>query len=121
MSKPKWIKVEGRTNLAGVQYSDYQLICVSLKPGTIVRLVGEPQNRYDNMAIRVEYKGISIGYIPARTVLQSELWNYHKRGAKIVAVITAFNKNNPTWSAITIQCLRTQVEERTNKKFDIVF
>lgn len=109
--KQKWINIESRTNLAGVQYSDYQLVCGSLKPGTIVDLIGEPCNLHDNMAIRVEYSGILLGYIPTRTTLQSELWRYHKLGCKLNAIITAFNKTNPTWCMITVQCIRTECRD----------
>lgn len=109
-TKNKWINIEGRFNLHGVQYSDYQLIVGGLKPGTVVDLIGEPSNKYDHKAIRVEYKGVKIGYIPAATIYQSELWNYHKRGAKCIGIVTAFNKNNPTWCMITIQCKRTEVK-----------
>lgn len=103
----KWENIEGRFNVAGVQYSDYQLIFKCLKPGTVVNLIGEPTNLYDSLAIRVEYKGIKLGYIPRHSIQQSELWNSHRRGCKCIGIITAFNKNNPTWCLITIQVKRT--------------
>lgn len=105
----KWENIEGRINLSGVQYSDYQLVCggnKSLKPGTVLQLFGEPLNKHDSLAIRVEYKGIFLGYIPQGSIHQSELWNSHRNGYKCIAVLTAFNKNNPTWCMITVQCKR---------------
>lgn len=109
VKKPKWQDIGPRINLAGVQYSDYQLIAGGLKPGTVVDLVGEPGNPHDFKAIRVEYQKISLGYIPARTDsnLQSVLWWEHNKGAKIIGVVTAFEKSNPTWCMITIQCKLT--------------
>lgn len=103
----KWSDIEGRFNLAGVQFSDYQLIFKHLKPGTVVKLVGEPYNIWDRWAVRVEYKGIKLGYVPKHSIHQSELWNSHRRGSKCVGVVTAFNKTNPTWCMITIQLKKT--------------
>lgn len=109
VKEPKWSDIGPRINLAGVQYSDYQLIAGGLKPGTVVDLVGEPGNPHDSKAIRVEYQKISLGYIPVKTDsnLQSVLWWEHNKGAKIIGVITAFEKSNPTWNMITIQCKLT--------------
>lgn len=106
---PKWQDIGRRINLAGVQYSDYQLIAGGLEPGTVVDLVGEPGNPHDSKAIRVEYQKISLGYIPVKTDsnLQSVLWWEHNKGAKIIGVITAFEKSSPTWCMITIQCKLT--------------
>src|SRR5678815_5236155 len=104
LSKNKWQDVEGRINLAGVQYSDYQLCVCGLKAGTVVSLVGQPHNYWDKLAIAVRYKGIHLGYIPRFSIQQSELWRHHKLGRKCIAVITAFNKTNPTWCMITVQC-----------------
>lgn len=111
---PKWSDIGPRINLAGVQYSDYQLIAGGLKPGTVVDLVGEPGNPHDSTAIRVEYQKIKLGYIPKNTMcivipysLNYNLWVHHNKGAKIIGVITAFEKSNPTWNMITIQCKLT--------------
>ena len=110
-SKPKWENIEGRVNLAGVQFSDYQRLSASvLKPSLILKLVWERNNPHDNKAIRVEHAGISLGYIPRNTIHQSELHNAHKNGYKCIAVLTAFNKNNPTWCMITVQVKRCIVE-----------
>lgn len=114
----KWQSIEGRFNLSGVQYSDWLLVCVRLKPGTIVRLVGEPTNKYDNRAIRVETKEcIKLGYVPAKSIQQSELWNSKSRGYKCIGVITQFNKKNPTWCAITVQALRCKTVKLTDKDY----
>lgn len=100
----KWIDIEGRFNVSGVQYSDYQLICGGIKAGTVVELVGEPKNKFDNLAIRLQYRGIKIGYIPQFSIQQSELWRHRRANRKCICIITAFNKTNPTWCMITAQC-----------------
>lgn len=106
-STKKWVDIEGRVNLAGVQYSDYQLVFKGLKAGTVLQLVGEPSNKWDNKAVRVQYNGIKLGYLPRFSIQQSEVWNAHSRGSKCMAVVTAFHKTNPTWMMITVQVKKT--------------
>lgn len=108
----KWIDVEGRVNLAGVQYSDYQLVFKGLKAGTVLQLVGEPKNPFDSKAVRVQYNGIKLGYLPRFSIQQSEVWNAHANGSKVIAVVTAFNKTNPTWMMITVQVKKTVGKEQ---------
>lgn len=102
-----WENIEGRFNVAGVQYSDYQLILGGIKPGSLVKFIGEPSNQYDRMAIRIEYSGISIGYVPRCSIQQSELWEAHRQGRRCIGYVTAFNKTNPTWAMITVQAKRS--------------
>lgn len=107
MKQKQWENIEGRVNLAGVLWSDYQKLEPRvLKAGLVLKLIGEPSNVYDKYAIRVEYAGYFLGYIPQGTIHQSELWNANRNGYKCIAVLTAFNKTNPTWSMITIQLKR---------------
>lgn len=118
----KWLNVGSRINLSGVQYSDYQLIVGGLKPGTVLSLIGEPSNKFDPDAIRVEYKGISLGYIPKNSEQQKELWECHNAGAKCIAIVTAFNKSNPTWNMITVQCkIKPTTNNSAKKSKDIKF
>lgn len=112
----QWQNIEGRINLAGVQFSDYQRLSSSvLKAGLVLTLVGEPNNPHDNKAVRVEHAGVSLGYIPAKTIWQSEVWHAHRTGYKCIAVLTAFNKNNPSWSMITVQLKRKLIRSVVSK------
>lgn len=107
LKEKQWQDVEGRVNLAGVMYSDYAKLSAKVfKPGLVLKLIGEPYNLFDRLAIRVEYAGYKLGYIPKQTIHQSELWNANRNGYKCIAVLTAFNRNNPTWSMITVQLKR---------------
>lgn len=103
----KWLPIEGRINLVGVKYGDYQLVCDGIKAGTVLRLFGEPYNKYDTLAVSVRYKDIHLGYIPRYTIHQSELWRYHRLGHKCIAVVINYDKTRPAWCAITVQLKRT--------------
>lgn len=105
-----------RFSLAGVQYSDYQK-CSSLKAGSVVTLTWERKNQFDDMAIRVDYQGTSIGYIP-KGPKQDLLHELRESGVKVTAYITAYNRNNPTWQMITVGIkANTKNKKETNVRF----
>jgi hypothetical protein len=66
-----------------------------------VRLVWEPDNLYDERAVRVEWKGLHIGYAPRyqNRILSRML----DRRAPLRAHIAKINRDEPTWRRIKIQ------------------
>ena len=52
--------------LAGSQYHALPELLGRMQPGDALSLVREPENRYDRRAIRIEWQGIKIGYVPRR-------------------------------------------------------
>lgn len=96
-----------RVNLAGVQYSDYQLVVGTIKAGSKLKLYWERNNPFDDMAIKVEYSGVKIGYIP-KGEIQDLLHEYREHGQKVYAFITSHNKTNPTWYMFCIKCCVTK-------------
>ena len=92
-----------RFNVAGVQYGDYQRLGKHLKVGSVCRFVGEPSNKYDSKAIRIEVVGVKIGYVPKGSELQKQLWEAHNDSNKVTGVVTAVNLTNPTWQMITVE------------------
>lgn len=100
-----------RTNIAGVQFSDYQT-CVGIKAGSKLKLWWEPSNKFDAQAIRVEYCGTKIGYIP-KGPMQQSLHSYREAGTRVYASIVSYNKTNPTWNMFVVKC---EVEDKVNKQ-----
>ena len=113
--EPKLTHELFRFNVAGVQYSDYQL-AIGIKVGDKLELFWEPSNRYDNMAIRVEWEGIKSGYVPKNTSedCQTVLHNYRKMGIKILTHIVSINSNNPSWQHFVIKCASVRANEPYN-------
>lgn len=107
----KWTEYGNRFSVAGVQYSDYQRVLSKMKLGEQVRFIGEPKNVFDNKAIRIEYKGVKIGYVPAASAIQLGLWSEHGAKSIVVGVVTAINKNNPSWQLFTIQVLVKRIQK----------
>ena len=116
VKQTKWIEYGNRFSVAGVQYSDYQRVIKKIKLGEQVRFIGEPSNAFDKYAIRIEYKGVKIGYVPANSAQQHGLWSEHGAHSVIVGVITAVNSSNPTWHLITVQILVKRIIKPVSKQ-----
>ena len=108
-----WEDIGSRINLAGVVYSDYCQVQRTLKAGSVLQCVGQPTNHFDQLAISIRWHKKHIGYVPTQTVHQSECWNSHRAGYKVIAVLTGFHPHNPTWCKITVQLKRTKVKKGT--------
>ena len=52
--------------LAGFQYDDGKVLWDNMRVGDPLTLVREPQNPHDSNAVRVEWKGQPLGYVPRR-------------------------------------------------------
>ncbi len=52
--------------LAGVRYYDAKALWDEMKVGDTLALVREPDNPHDANAVRVEWRGYKLGYVPRR-------------------------------------------------------
>jgi hypothetical protein len=50
--------------LAGFRYGEASLVWAELKVGDRLDLVREPENPHDRNAVRVEWRGRKLGYVP---------------------------------------------------------
>jgi len=55
-----------RSPLAGFRHYEGGRVLRELKPGDRLELVREPRNPYDANAVRVEWRGVKLGYVPRR-------------------------------------------------------
>ena len=53
-----------RSTLAGYRYHEAPALSGALQTGEILDLVREPDNPYDANAVRVEWQGRKLGYVP---------------------------------------------------------
>ena len=53
-----------RSPLAGFRYHEAPSLFDTLVPGTALDLVREPENAFDPLAVRVEWQGRKLGYVP---------------------------------------------------------
>jgi hypothetical protein len=80
--------------LAGFRYADASLVWPELKLGDRLDLVREPDNPYDRNAVRVEWRGRKLGYVP-RAENQALAWAMD-RGETVTARISRLREHpNP--------------------------
>ncbi len=89
--------------LAGAQYHALDEVRDALRVGDLLTLVREPENRYDRRAIRVEWRGRKLGYLPRaeNRVVAAAL----DRGDRLVARVAALSDDPDPWRRVRIQVL----------------
>lgn len=92
--------------IAGLQYYDVLEIWKDLQIGDFVNLIPEPDNQYDEHAVKVFYKDKQLGYLPR---------SQNKHVAKILnaghdaydARIQSLYQDNPMYERVEI-CLKVK-------------
>jgi hypothetical protein len=76
--------------LAGFVYYDGQAVWDRMKVGDRLTLAREPDNAHDSNAVRLEWQGRMLGYVPRRD--NADLARQMDHGAKVEARITELNR-----------------------------
>lgn len=80
-----------RSPLAGFRHYDGGKVLRDLKPGDRLELVREPENPHDPNAVRVEWRGVKLGYVPRRD--NSSVARQIDRGAALEARLASLRRN----------------------------
>lgn len=80
-----------RSPLAGFRHYDGGDVRRDLKPGDRLELVREPENPYDANAVRVEWRGVKLGYVPRRD--NAAVARQMDRGAALEARFASLREN----------------------------
>lgn len=80
--------------LAGFRYYDAKQVWDEMKVGDALTLVREPHNAYDANAVRVEWRGHKLGYVPRN---ENRAVSFHMdRGGAVEARISKLQEHrNP--------------------------
>lgn len=102
-TKPDQIKWKSLqiSSLAGFQYYQGETIWPQLTTGQFVTLVREIGNRYDERAVRVDWQGHKLGYLPR--IDNAAVSQLIDRGEKISALIVGLKKSNNPWDRIEVE------------------
>lgn len=86
--------------LAGSQYYAANEIWQELKVGDALDLIREPSNRHDRHAIRVEWRGHKLGYLPRaeNRAVAAAL----DQGDKLVARIARLSEDPNPWRRVEL-------------------
>ena len=80
-----------RSPLAGFRHHDGRDAWPGMRTGDRLELVREPDNPYDANAVRVEWRGVKLGYVPRRD--NAAVARQMDRGAPLEARIALLREN----------------------------
>jgi len=87
--------------LAGFQYHAGAELWNELRIGDVLTLVREPENPYDPRAVRVEWRGRKLGYLPRRenAAVAAEM----DRGTRVEGRIADLVVHRNPWQRVRIE------------------
>ena len=87
--------------LAGSQYYGADTLWAAMAPGDALTLHREPENPHDPRAVRVEWRGAKLGYLPRRenAVVAAAL----DRGEALEARISRLTRHANPWRRVEVQ------------------
>lgn len=87
--------------LAGFQFYAGRELWEEMKAGDALALVREPDNRHDAHAVRIEWRGRRLGYLPRaeNRAVAAEM----DRGGKVEARIARLSRHRDPWRRILVE------------------
>ncbi|HEY0663256.1 MAG TPA: HIRAN domain-containing protein [Thiobacillaceae bacterium] len=89
--------------LAGFQYHAGRALWPQMRVGDELTLVREPDNPYDARAVRVEWRGHKIGYVPRRE--NADVARLMDAGQRLAARIARLTEGRDPWSRVRFEIL----------------
>ena len=87
--------------VAGFQYHEGKRVWDQLKVGDALALVREPENPHDARAVRVEWNGHMLGYVPRAE--NDAVARQLDRGNKLEARIVRLTRHRDPWKRIEFE------------------
>ncbi|OJW77960.1 HIRAN domain-containing protein [Thiobacillus sp. 65-1402] len=97
--------------LAGFQYHAGKALWPQMRAGDALALVREPDNPHDARAVRVEWRGHKIGYVPRRE--NADVARLLDRGQTLSARIVRLAEVRDPWSRVRFEILIPLQADRT--------
>ena len=89
--------------LAGFQYHAGKALWPQMRVGDALTLVREPDNPHDARAVRVEWQGQKIGYVPRRE--NADVARFMDGGRTLMARINRLAEVRDPWSRVRFEIL----------------
>lgn len=87
-----------RSPVAGFQYHQGEAIWPLLMIGASLDLVREPENTYDQRAVRVDWRGQKLGYVPR--IDNAAVSHLLDSGQRISAAIISLQESSNPWDRV---------------------
>lgn len=89
-----------RSPVAGFQYHQGETVWPLLVVGSELDLVREPSNTYDARAVRIDWQGQKLGYVPRLdNAAVSQLLD---RGQVLIAEVVALRQSDNPWDRVEL-------------------
>lgn len=86
--------------VAGFQYHRGERVWLALREGDQLALVREPANPYDRRAVRIDWQGQKLGYVPrTENVTVAQMLD---RGERLEAVIVRLQSSGGPWERLRV-------------------
>jgi hypothetical protein len=89
--------------LAGFQYHAGKQLWSQMQVGDALTLIREPDNRYDAKAVRIEWQGHKIGYVPRRD--NADAARFMDSAQVLQARISRLADGRDPWSRVRFEIL----------------
>lgn len=96
----KGVRIQ-QSPVAGFQYHEGEAVWGQLRAGQALRLWREPNNRYDKRAVRVEWNGHKLGYLPR--VENAAVSQMMDSGQPLVARIARLGESRNPWERVVVE------------------
>lgn len=87
--------------VAGFQYHEGEAIWAGLREGLVLDLVRETGNVHDDKAVRIEWAGRKLGYLPR--VENHAVAQLMDRGERLAARIAGMRESRDPWERVRIE------------------
>lgn len=87
--------------LAGFQYHEGEALWSQMREGDVLTLVREPRNPHDANAVRVEWRGRMLGYLPR--VENRSVAAEMDHGSRVEARIARLREHRSPWQRLLIE------------------
>lgn len=98
--------------VAGFQYHEGKAVWDDMKEGDDLTLVREPDNPYDPRAVRVDWRGHAIGYVPRKD--NEAVARFLDRGVKAEARIVRLRNSRNPWRRVLFEVYLPVEKEGAN-------
>lgn len=87
--------------IAGFQYHQGEEIWAKLHQGAALQLTREPENKYDPRAVRIDFNGQKLGYIPR--IDNAAVSQLLDRGEQVQAYIANLKVSEDPWERVEVE------------------
>ncbi|MDD3677163.1 HIRAN domain-containing protein [Thauera propionica] len=90
-----------RSPIAGFQYHEGERLWLRLRVGQSLELVREPANPYDPRAVRIDWHGRKLGYLPR--IENTAVSQMMDRGERMSARIVRLAESRNPWGRVEVE------------------